>query len=207
MSLSSTDGSNPLSNLIGPPSHTYQSYEGMAYYAGLKIMKLANLSYSVNYTTGIFYEAGEDEGATYRGAPVVQGSIQKAYVNSMEWFLAFGKKSGQQGFEPKNSYAEAGFDINTILSADGISTPSALFTSTKGNKFYPIKFDMKIEVNTKGAVNSSDGKKYIIQATITGCIINTYGLNIGTGAAVIPIGPINFVAEEVLMKPVEDTSF
>lgn len=207
MSFTQGDGSNPLSNILRPPSDTYESFEGAAYAGDLKIMKVANVSYNLSYSSGLYYEVDTDEGAPFRGAPTVQGTIGKAFINSFEWLLTFGKKNNDNStFKPKFSYGASGTNtkLSDMMNVQGVMGPSSVvFEGSQSNKFYPVKFDMRIKANTKHIINGVDDKVYEIVSTLRGCIINTFGINIGTGAAVIPVGPLNFVGEEVVQMPVE----
>lgn len=186
-----------------PTTGIYHSFAGKIMFGGFPIVRISRASFSFSNNIDLYTEVGSREGFVYAGPVSIRGSINRAYVNGVEWKLAIGLKPKQafpglavSKFVPGKIY-ESDDDLANLVK--GVNYTNSRRESTQNT--YPIKTNVTLQVNSEDQVQVEDGSAgYMTTVLVTGMMIDALAINVGSGGDLIQSGPIDLIGEEIFFK-------
>lgn len=185
-----------------PTTGLFQSFNGEIGIGGYKIIRVERATFEVSHNPEYFYEIGKRAGIPYSKEFTVRGTIQRAFVNGLEWKLAIGAAPGATlrsdasgnviaSYDPGKTY-DNDDDLNAFVGLDDYSSYTA-----NGKNVYPIKTVGRFEINNVDEIQSGDGKVYRQYAFVKGLMINAAGIRLGNSGDIIRSTPLDWLGEKM----------
>jgi len=196
MSLTPTEGV--------PTTGLFQSFNGDIGIGGFKIIRVERATFEVSHNPDYFYEVGRRAGIPYSKEFTVRGTIQRAFVNGLEWKLAIGADPGKiftgeketVTFDPGKTYDNDN-ELEALVSENDYSS----YNATAKNS-YPIKTTGRFEINEIDNIptvidESGNQKAYRQYAVVRGLMINAAGIRLGNSGDIIRSTPLDWLGEKI----------
>lgn len=203
-----------------PTVGVFQSFNARVSIGGYEILRASNAVVRVNVGTAKYPEIGTRYSTPYRKETNVGFSLTRAFVTLYETMLSLGFPVGIN-YVPGETYdgtGEGRFTMATLLknllNAGDNDTREygALNGKDRPINHYPVKTEAIFSINKDSvlagsipdiqnpSIASSDDKTkaYQLAIKVTGAIINTGSISVGSAGDLVTSGPIDAIAERAV---------